>query len=98
LPELALIEGNQLVATTPDESLSLSLFTFHSHFASIHPDEYYIFTTARRRSEWCEISAPKQISDRLAIASGWLTTEGGQTSQYKGVSRYLSGETSPNRT
>src|SRR5258707_13614325 len=28
-----------------------------------------IFTTARPRSEWCEISASKQISDRLAIAS-----------------------------
>jgi len=35
LPELALIEGNQQVATKPDESLSPSLFTFRSHFASI---------------------------------------------------------------
>jgi hypothetical protein len=36
LPELALIEGNQQVATRPDESLSPSLFTFHSHFVGIH--------------------------------------------------------------
>jgi hypothetical protein len=35
LPELALIEENQQVATKPDESLSPSLFTSHSHFASI---------------------------------------------------------------
>jgi hypothetical protein len=33
LPELALIEGNLQVATKSDESLSPSLFTFHSHFA-----------------------------------------------------------------
>ena len=36
LPELALIEGNQQVATKHDESISLSLFSFRSHFASIH--------------------------------------------------------------
>jgi hypothetical protein len=36
LPELALIEGNQLVATKPDESLSPSLFTFRSHFAALY--------------------------------------------------------------
>ena len=38
LPELALIEGNQLVVMKPDESLSPSLFTFRSHFAAIHHD------------------------------------------------------------
>jgi len=38
LPELALIEGNQQVATNPDESLSPSLFTFRPHFAAIHHD------------------------------------------------------------
>jgi hypothetical protein len=32
---LALIEGHQQVATKSDESLSPSLFTFRSHFASI---------------------------------------------------------------
>jgi len=47
LPELALIEGNQLVATKPDESLSPSLFTFRSHFAAIHHYWYYEFMTAR---------------------------------------------------
>jgi hypothetical protein len=31
-----IIEGNQQVATKPDESLSPSLFTFRSHFAAIH--------------------------------------------------------------
>jgi hypothetical protein len=36
LPELALAEGNQQVAMTPDESLSPSLFTFRSRFAAIH--------------------------------------------------------------
>jgi hypothetical protein len=36
LPALALFEGNQQVATKPDESLSPSLFTFRSHFASTH--------------------------------------------------------------
>jgi hypothetical protein len=36
LPELVLIEGIQLVAMKPDESLSPSLFTFRSHFAAIH--------------------------------------------------------------
>jgi hypothetical protein len=43
LPELALIEGNQLVATKPDESLSPSLFTFRSHFAAIYHHWYYVF-------------------------------------------------------
>jgi hypothetical protein len=38
LPELALIEGNQQVATKPDESISPSLFTFRSHFAAIRRD------------------------------------------------------------
>jgi hypothetical protein len=46
LPELALAEGNQQVAMKPDESLSLSLFTFHSRFAAIHRDYYYDFRTA----------------------------------------------------
>jgi len=45
LPELALIEGNQLVATKRDESLSPSLFTFRSHFAAIHHHWYYVFMT-----------------------------------------------------
>jgi len=36
LPELAIIEGNQQVATKPDESFSPSLFTFGSQFAAIH--------------------------------------------------------------
>ncbi len=47
MPELALIEGNQQVATKPDESLSPSLFTFHSRFATIRRDKYYVFLTAR---------------------------------------------------
>jgi len=45
LPELALIEGNQQVATKPDQSLSPSLFTFRSHLPSIDHNQYYIFTT-----------------------------------------------------
>jgi hypothetical protein len=36
LPELALIEGNQQVATKPDASLSPSLFTVCSLFVLIH--------------------------------------------------------------
>jgi len=53
LPELALIEGNQQVATNPDETLSPSLFTFRSHLASIHRYYYYDFMTARRaRLPW----------------------------------------------
>ena len=36
LPELVLIEGNQLVAMKRDKSFSPSLFTFRSHFAAIH--------------------------------------------------------------
>jgi hypothetical protein len=36
LPELALIEGNQQVATKPDESISPSLFIIRSHFGAIH--------------------------------------------------------------
>jgi hypothetical protein len=36
LPELALIEGNKRVAIKPDESLSPSLFTFRSLFATVH--------------------------------------------------------------
>ena len=40
-------EGNQPVATKPDESLSPSLFTFRSHFAAIHHYQYYEFMTAR---------------------------------------------------
>lgn len=35
MPELVLIEGNEQVATKPDESLSPSLFTICSHFATI---------------------------------------------------------------
>jgi hypothetical protein len=35
LPELAIIEGNQLVATKPDESFSPSLFTLCSRFTTI---------------------------------------------------------------
>jgi hypothetical protein len=38
LPELALIEGNQQVATKPDESISPSLFKFRSPFAAIRRD------------------------------------------------------------
>jgi len=38
-------EGNQLVATKRDESLSRSLFTFRSHFVTIHHDYYYVFMT-----------------------------------------------------
>jgi hypothetical protein len=33
---LAIIEGNQLVATKRDEPLSPSLFTFRSRFTTIH--------------------------------------------------------------
>jgi hypothetical protein len=46
LPELALIEGIQQVAMKRDESLSPSLFTFRSHFATIHHYYYYDFMTA----------------------------------------------------
>jgi hypothetical protein len=35
LPELVLIEGIQQVAMKRDESLSPSLFTFRSHFATV---------------------------------------------------------------
>jgi hypothetical protein len=50
LPELALIEGNQSVATKPDESLSPSLFTVCSTFATIHRNYYCVFMTAGRES------------------------------------------------
>ena len=54
LPELAIIEGNQLVATKRDESFSPSLFTFLSYFVAIHHGLYYVFMTvdltSRRQS------------------------------------------------
>jgi hypothetical protein len=55
LPELALIEGIQQVAMKRDESLSPSLFTFRSHFATIHHYYYYDFMTARgARLPWAQ--------------------------------------------
>jgi hypothetical protein len=51
LPELALIEGIQQVAMKRDESLSPSLFTFRSYFATIHRYYYYDFMTARLLSK-----------------------------------------------
>jgi len=55
LPELVLIEGIQQVAMKPDESLSPSLFTFCSHFATIHRYYYYDFMTARgARLPWAQ--------------------------------------------
>jgi hypothetical protein len=54
LPELALIEGNQQVATKSGESLSPSLFTFHSYFATIHRHYYYDFMTARGARLLCK--------------------------------------------
>jgi len=42
-----LIEGIQQVAMKRDESFSPSLFTFRSHFATIHRYYYYDFMTAR---------------------------------------------------
>jgi hypothetical protein len=55
LPELVLIEGIQQVAMKRDESLSPSLFTFHSHFATIHRYYYYDFMTARgARLPWAQ--------------------------------------------
>jgi hypothetical protein len=58
LPELALIEGNEQVATKSGESLSPSLFTFRLHFPSIHRNYYYIFTTV----EATATDAPFSIS------------------------------------
>jgi hypothetical protein len=52
LPELDLIEGNQQVATKPDESFSPSLFTLRSYFATIHHHYYYVFMTARDFANW----------------------------------------------
>jgi hypothetical protein len=64
LPELVLIEGNQQLAMKPDESFSLSLFTFRSHFATIHYHQYYDFMTARasrlRRHQWNSAAPPLQ--------------------------------------
>jgi len=48
LPELVLIEGIQQVAMKRDESLSPSLFTFRSYFATIHHNYDYDFMTAQR--------------------------------------------------
>jgi hypothetical protein len=45
LPELVLIEEIQQVAMKRDESLSPSLFTFRSRFATIHRCYYYDFMT-----------------------------------------------------
>jgi hypothetical protein len=53
LPELALIEGNQRIATKPDEAFSPSLFTFRSYFAAIHHHYYYVFMTARTVTDSC---------------------------------------------
>jgi hypothetical protein len=53
---LALIEGNLLVAMTPDESFSPSLFTFHSSLAAITTTSTYIFMD----------SAALQVALRLA--------------------------------
>jgi hypothetical protein len=39
-----------------DESLSPSLFTFHSRFAAIHHHWYYVFMT--ERSDWTRALAP----------------------------------------
>jgi hypothetical protein len=53
LPELVLIEGIQQVAMKRDESLSPSLFTFRSYFATIHRYYYYDFMTAQgARLSW----------------------------------------------
>jgi hypothetical protein len=42
LPEAALTEGIQQVATKPHASLSPSLFNFRSPFAAIRCDSYYV--------------------------------------------------------
>jgi hypothetical protein len=47
LPELVLIEGIQQVAMKRDESLSPSLFTFRSYFATIHHFYHYDCMTAQ---------------------------------------------------
>jgi hypothetical protein len=54
LPELVLIEGIQQVAMKQDESLSPSLFTFRSYFATIHRHYYYDFMTARGARLLCK--------------------------------------------
>jgi hypothetical protein len=57
LPELVLIEGIQQVAMKRDESLSPSLFTFRSHFATIHRYYYYDLMTAQGAlSPWAHTS------------------------------------------
>jgi hypothetical protein len=80
--ELALIEGNQQVATKPDESLSSFLFAFQSHFAVIHRDSYYVFMTLRQvrtshlpdflgileRPSWAHVNRRRQIQSFLTKA------------------------------
>jgi hypothetical protein len=71
---LALIEGNLQVATKSDESLSPSLFTIRSYFATIDRYYYYDFTTARGgRLPWAQevpssnLGAPTKISRMFSL-------------------------------
>jgi hypothetical protein len=68
LPELALIEGNQQVATKPDQSLSPSLFAFRSHLPSIDHNSYYIFTTV-------EAMAKARAVQHFPIFSGLIPSD-----------------------
>jgi hypothetical protein len=62
LPQLVLIEEIQPVAMKRDESLSPSLFTFRSHFATIHRYYYYDFMTAQgARLPWAHEPQLQQL-------------------------------------
>jgi hypothetical protein len=66
LSELALIEGIQQVAMKQDELLSPSLFTFRSHFATIHPYYYYDFLRARgARLPWARTGVFSNLGNLL---------------------------------
>jgi hypothetical protein len=67
LPELAIIEGNQQIATKPDESFSPSLFTFRSHFAAIHRHWYYVFMTARTFTDADRFSTAAAARIRMTL-------------------------------
>jgi len=64
LPELVLIEGIKQVAMKRDESLSPSLFTFRSHFATIHRYYYYDydFMTAQSTTKDAPFSIPQRVT------------------------------------
>jgi len=74
LPELALAEENQQVAMTLDDSLSPSLFTFRSHFPSIHHNWYYIFMTVEVAAKARAVRRFPNFERRFGITSVKPTT------------------------